>query len=254
MVGWRCTARAAERSRAGALIDGAAIYAATVYPLIWWHAHLPRSFAWMLPGDFVSGLPPKVAFAAGVLYVASLGAYVARALLQVSRGALIPWGKHLLLGATAVTWYVGIVATDDDVAFTLGNVLSHGVPYAALVFCFARFSAPREPGLASRWLAGKPGAAALRFVACLWLLAYAEELLWDRSLWHERPELFGVGAGLGGLEPWLVPLLALPQLSHYVLDGLFWRRAQNPSLRAWLAPPGAAPEPASVAAVAPHLG
>jgi hypothetical protein len=32
---------------------------------------------------------------------------------------------------------------------------------------------------------------------------------------------------------WLVPLLALPQLTHYVLDGVFWRRGQNPELRAW---------------------
>jgi hypothetical protein len=48
-------ARAGDRSRLGAWIDGAAIYAATLYPLIWWHAHLPRRFDWFLPGDFLSG-------------------------------------------------------------------------------------------------------------------------------------------------------------------------------------------------------
>jgi hypothetical protein len=250
--GWMALyrARAAERGRVGAWIDGTAIYAATLYPLLWWHAHLPRSFAWLSPGDFVSGLPRWVAAAAGVSYVASLGAYVVRALVRALQGELIPWGKHLLLAATAVTWYVGIVATNDDVAFTLGNVLAHGVPYAALVFHYARFRRSRAPG--SRLLEGKPGAAALRFVACLWLLAYAEELLWDRAVWHERPALFGAGSGLGGLAPWLVPLLALPQLSHYVLDGLFWRRAGNPGLREWLAREGGDPPRALAEASSPE--
>ena len=235
--GWMALyrARARDRSRAGAWIDAAAIYAATLYPLIWWHAHLPRRFAWFLPGDFVGGLPRTIAHAAAAAYALCLGAYVARALLDARRGQLVPWGKHLLLLTTAATWYAGIVATDDDIAFTLSNVLSHGVPYAALVFSYARFT--REPGPATRVLGGAPGGALLRFVACLWLLAYVEELLWDRGVWHERPALFGgagASGGLGGLQPWLVPLLALPQLCHYVLDGLFWRRGHNPRLREWL--------------------
>jgi hypothetical protein len=28
----------------------------------------------------------------------------------------------------------------------------------------------------------------------------------------------------------IVPLLALPQLTHYVLDGYIWRRRSNPSV------------------------
>jgi hypothetical protein len=74
-----------------------------------------------------------------------------------------------------------------------------------------------------------------RFLGCLWLLALLEELLWDRGVWHERPELFGSSLELSDWHVWLVPLLALPQLSHYLLDGLLWRRGQNPELRRWLA-------------------
>jgi hypothetical protein len=62
-----------------------------------------------------------------------------------------------------------------------------------------------------------------------------EELLWDRGVWHEREHLFGAGFELSSLEAWLVPLLAVPQLTHYVVDGLFWRRAKNPNLRSWFA-------------------
>jgi hypothetical protein len=225
-------ARAGERSRLGAWVDGAAIYAATLYPLVWWHVHLPRRFHWFLPGDFAPGLPALAAAIAGPVYAACLVAYAVRALLASRRGP-VPWGKHLLLLATAATWYVGIVASNGDTAFTLTNVLSHGIPYAALVFLYARHTGQREPGLAARLCGGSARAALLRFAACLWLLAYAEELLWDRGVWHEREYLFGAGLGLDSLHAWLVPLLAVPQLTHYVLDGLFWRRGANPNLTDW---------------------
>jgi hypothetical protein len=233
--GWMALyrARARDRSRAGALIDGAAIYAATLYPLAWWHAHLPRRFDWFMPGDFATGLPRAVASGAGVLYVACLGAYLARALVRAGRREPIAWGQHLLLLCTAATWYVGIVLYDDDYAFTLTNVLAHGIPYAALVFSYGRHTRAREPGLGARLLGGSRTAALVRFAGCLWLVAYVEELLWDRGVWHERAWIFGAGSELSRVEAWLVPLLAVPQLSHYVLDGFLWRRAHNPNLRGW---------------------
>jgi hypothetical protein len=63
------------------------------------------------------------------------------------------------------------------------------------------------------------------FVAVALWCAFCEELLWDRLVWHDRGYLFGAS------EPWLsdrvlsfvVPLLALPQLVHYALDGVLWR-------------------------------
>jgi hypothetical protein len=61
-------------------------------------------------------------------YVACLTAYLARAWLQGRAGQRVAWGKHLLLITTAATWYVGIVGTDSDYAFTLTNVLVHGIP------------------------------------------------------------------------------------------------------------------------------
>jgi hypothetical protein len=33
----------------------------------------------------------------------------------------------------------------------------------------------------------------------------------------------------GGFENVLVPLLAVPQITHYVLDGFLWRRRSNPT-------------------------
>jgi hypothetical protein len=259
--GWLALYRARMHDRTGAWIDGAAIYAATLYPLLWWHAHLPRRFDWFMAGDFLPGLPSASLGLAYALYTTSGVAYAARALWQRWRGQSTPWGKHLLVLTTAATWYFGIVATNSDVAFTVCNVLTHGVPYAVLVFVYGRHvsaaahsASPRAPahrgpvssgpvssgpvparaGVAARLLGGPPGSAALRFVACVWLAAFVEELLWDQGVWHEHAELFGRSQPFG-FEALLVPLLAVPQWTHYVLDGLFWRKARNPSLRAWFA-------------------
>jgi hypothetical protein len=63
--------------------------------------------------------------------------------------------------------------------------------------------------------------------------AVCEETLWDRLVWHERPEYFGEVFPLSALTlVFVVPLLAVPQITHYVLDGFVWRvRSENPVLR-----------------------
>jgi hypothetical protein len=227
-------ARGGLRGSRGRWIDGATIYAATLYPLLAWHASLPREFAWMRPGDFVSGLPAWIAAAAGWVYAALLVAYVAHAL----RERPVIWGKHVVVATTAACWYVGIVGTNSDFAFTVTNVFIHGVPYLALVYLYARGAAAEAAsargaaaqivGSARRPRRGARGLVA--FLATLWLVAYLEELLWDRAVWHDRPWLFGDGVDVGGAALVIVPLLLTPQLAHYVLDAFLWRRSANPRL------------------------
>ncbi|WP_437905583.1 hypothetical protein WME95_46120 [Sorangium sp. So ce327] len=232
-VGWVAIYRAlaGERSRVDRLLDDALVYAATGWPLLYWHAHAhqPRAFQWFVDGDFVSA--PWLAAAVGPLgavYAALAAAYVARAIQRacVDRAPL-NLGKHVVVATTAATWYVGIVATDSDFQFTVTNVIVHGVPYMALVFAYARERAREAPrSLLARVLA----AGLLAFLGVALALAFVEEMLWDRLVWHDRPELFG-GARTGD-EPLLgprarallVPLLALPQATHYLLDAVVWRR------------------------------
>jgi hypothetical protein len=66
------------------------------------------------------------------------------------------------------------------------------------------------------------------FLVMLWAVAYIEEMFWDRGVWQDRSWLFGSPWEVGTLKLILVPLLALPQLVHYVLDGFVWRRKNNP--------------------------
>jgi hypothetical protein len=212
--------RAGEYDRLGRWIDAAAIYAATLYPLLYWHAHLPRHFWWFLDGDFAA-LPTLVERMAAPLYWAILMLYVLRSLYRAIFLGVYNPGKDIVVVTTAACWYVGIVACNSDYAFMVTNVIIHGVPYFALVYWHWRRQRQREG-------AGTSNVPPLVvFFATVWLLAYVEELLWHRGVWHEREWLFGGSWQVGAWQTLLVPLLALPQLTHYVLDGFIWRRRSN---------------------------
>ena len=108
------------------------------------------------------------------------------------------------------------------------NVFVHGIPYMVLVYLYAR-AASRERESSSGTAARMLARGVVPFLATLWFIAYAEELLWDR-IDHEHSWLFWSGVDLSGIAVVLAPLLAVPQLSHYVLDGILWRRKSNPRL------------------------
>ncbi|NVJ23572.1 hypothetical protein HUW62_20310 [Myxococcus sp. AM011] len=214
-------------------LDAAAIYAATVGPVVWWHANLPRAFWWFVEGDFLPGLPTWMGTLALALHAVVLVAWLGFQGLRVARGEGLQVGKVLLVGATWVTWFGGIVLARDDFTFTVMNVVLHGVPYFALLFRYSRGRGEEgRYGAAGAVLrAGLPG-----FLLFLVALAFTEELLWDRFIWHDRPDLFGsAGVGLSpDLRALVVPLLALPQATHYVLDAFIWKPGREPALLARL--------------------
>jgi hypothetical protein len=206
-------------------IDAAAVYLATVYPLAFWMTRLPRNFDWFVPNDFFS-LPEIVERVLFPVYLLALIVYAAKSIyLYFAEGFFNP-GKDIVVATTVICWYVGIVVFNSDYAFTVTNVIIHGVPYFALIYFYAksrRLAANRfYRTLSSNWLI---------FMATLWALAYVEELFWHRGVWHEKQWLFGADFDWESLKIYLVPLLAVPQLTHYVLDGFIWRRKSNVGLR-----------------------
>ena len=229
--GWVALYRRREgsESKLDRWLDTGAIYAATVYPLIWWHAHLPRGFVWFVENDFVTGLAAPIASALLPVYWALLAAFVARQLWLLGTGRAPCWGKVLVVLTTWACWWAGIIALDSDYAFTVTNVLIHGIPYLALTYRYGRARAVQAPGSGvARILRG----GVVAFVAFLVGVAFLEEALWDRLVWHDRPWLFGGGAELSALAVTLLaPLLAVPQATHYVLDAFVWRVGKNPDLR-----------------------
>jgi hypothetical protein len=225
--GWVALYRAKlkEKSRITWWIDAAAVYLATVYPLAFWMTSLPRSFEWFVKGDFFA-LPVLVEKILFPIYVLALVVYFGKSIYLYFKDGFLNIGKDIIVATTAVCWYVGIVALDSDYAFTVTNVIIHGVPYFALVYFYARSrreTAPRfYQTLSSNWIV---------FLATLWALAYVEEIFWHRGVWHERNWMFGANFDAENWKTYLVPLLAVPQLTHYVLDGFIWRRKYNSNFR-----------------------
>ncbi len=246
-VGWMTyvARQGGERDRRRLAFDRLAVYAATVFPLLWWHAHLPRAFVWFVPGDFAPGLPRGVALAAGLLHGVVLVAWLALCARDALVGRGVNRARLLVLGSTWAAWVGGIVLLESDLAFTASNVLLHGVPYAVVVHRWGRARFAGEAGPVAAVF--RPGRALL-YVGPLVLAAWLEEGLWDRLLWHDHAALFpGPEVELSpALASVVVALLAVPQASHYVLDAFLWRTgARNPGLAEHLGLlPAPAPQPA----------
>jgi hypothetical protein len=220
-------AKGGESGQWSRRLDAATISLAALHPLAVWHAGLPRRFWWMVEGDFtpLPGWLPNVTQGA---WAGLLLLYAGRSLFNgLSRGRWNP-GKDLVVLSTAACWYVGIVVFNSDYAFTVTNVLIHGIPYLVIVYLSWRRSGD-----------GSASTSCLRpllvFIGAVWALAFVEELLWDRGVWQERGHLFGQRWRLPNPGDILVPLLGVPQLTHYILDGFIWRRAKNDSVGRLLA-------------------
>ena len=166
--------------------------------------HVPPDalgFIHVRTGDFLSGkwifdLPElfsALELIARFLYCGVLIVYGLRSVYQWTHGRANP-GKDIVVLTTVVCWYAGIVAFNSDYAFTVTNVVIHGIPYFVLVFVYWRAKqAHQGKKVSSTWR------MVLVFLATLWLLAYVEELVWDRGHWGERAWLFGKGweSGMG---------------------------------------------------------
>jgi hypothetical protein len=77
--------------------------------------------------------------------------------------------------------------------------------------------------------------SALLFIGTIITLSYFEEGLWDSLIWRDHEELFSIFNSLPQVSNhWmlsvLVPLLALPQITHYILDGFIWRISEPKEL------------------------
>lgn len=213
-------------------IDKAAIYLATIYPIIYWHCHT-RAFEWFIKDDFFTLNALWFNTLAAALYVATLVAYMLKEAVQWKRTDMFNLPKNLLLLGTAFSWFVGIVAFNNDLAFTATNVIAHGVPYLALIWLYGHNQSAIQGATTNTyvwWRLSKvfQWKAIPFYLAILCVMAYLEEGLWDGLVWREHSTLFGFFNALPAIADahtlvWIVPLLALPQMTHYILDAFIWR-------------------------------
>ncbi|MGB9153177.1 MAG: hypothetical protein WCD70_08840 [Alphaproteobacteria bacterium] len=225
-----------QEAKTARALDKMAIYAATLYPLIYWHTHQPRNFDWFIGGDFFSVTVPYLSEISFVGYIAILTAYIFKEGYAALSTKSFNLPKNAILLGTAVSWFIGIVYLNNDLAFTTTNIIAHGIPYIALIWIYGRNRGQQTEKAA---LFGKiPFRRFFTisfipvFIASLLLLAYFEEGLWDAFIWNEHKMAFRFFQALPEIEDknllsWLVPLLALPQMTHYALDAFIWKIRQQ---------------------------
>ncbi len=217
----RLYARKEPKTRFNVTTDNLTIYAATGYPMLYWFMSPPRNFTWFMQDEFFTYRNDMLLEAFGYVYYAILALYIIRVgYTFVSRGYFnIP--KNAIIAGTAASWYFGIVYFNNDLIFTMLNIVSHGIPYMGLVYLNEVKRSGQTPSQGIlKYLASNKGI--LIYIAILLALAFSEEYLWEITVWNEQ---FTIG-GSGIFETWhflLVPLLVVPQFTHYVLDGFIWK-------------------------------
>lgn len=215
-----------------AWVDKCTIYYAALYPIFYWHLKGPRNFNWFLENDLLYFSSPALLLGLTWLYYLVVAVYIVRELVAFIRTRFVNLPRLLIITGTLVSWYAGIVYYNGDMAFTLLNVVSHGIPYMALVWLFGRKNYVAS-GKGNRFLRILfSGKGLLIFIGLLFLFAFVEEGLWDWAVWQEHARVFKM-TWLGEIQfsskalSFIVPLLALPQITHYILDGFIWKIRQQ---------------------------
>ncbi|HTF81374.1 MAG TPA: hypothetical protein VL947_06610 [Cytophagales bacterium] len=220
-------------------VSHAMIYAATLYPVVVWHLVGTRNFTWFVQNDFILAERHDLIPYATLLYIGLWTTYLYFEIKSCVASKFINIPKNMVLVGTALSWYFGIVYYNSDLVFTLLNIVSHGIPYMALVWMHGNKRLRVSGSTFSStqlWVFSVRGV--LLFITILMLLAFVEETLWDTLIWHDHPEYFDFSFMWGtdlaeGIKMLLVPLLAVPQMTHYVLDGFIWKiKPSKPSLSA----------------------
>ncbi|MEO0553659.1 MAG: hypothetical protein AAF149_10695 [Bacteroidota bacterium] len=227
------------------LSDKFVIYLGMLYPVFYWHLNTQRKFSWFVDGDFfnisefTSGLTPVLPYIntiGTILYLTILAAWLLQEIFVHKKNTLpFPMGKVLWIITTAFNWFLGIVYFNSDFAFSLTNVVAHGIPYMALMF----FYIERKKQVTHKIPVGKMGVPVAFMLIIVLALAFGEEYLWDMFVYRENENLFTqvfnypfnqVTSTLA--TALALALLSMPQVTHYILDGFIWKaNKKNPYVK-----------------------
>ncbi|WP_162126548.1 hypothetical protein [Flavobacterium phycosphaerae] len=215
----RLYARNEPKTRANVWMDNLVIYSATGYPMVYWFLSSPRKFNWFVEHEFFSYENQSVLTFLGWVYWGVMIIYVLRTFYKAYKEQFFNIPKNAIIVGTALSWYFGIVYFNDDLIFTMLNVVSHGIPYMALIYLKEIEKKPKEElGYLYRF---KANGGLFIFIAFLLIVAFSEEYLWEILVWKEQ---FSFSAlDFSSWQFLVVPLLTVPQFTHYLLDGFIWK-------------------------------
>jgi hypothetical protein len=220
------------------------IYFATLYPIVFWHFNSQSNINWFVENDFIKmtlvydnpGLQDTIFFYCNVLYWLVIGLYFILE-LKAFKTQQVSIPKLLWVMTTAVNWWFAIVYFNSDLIFSITNVVAHGLPYISLVYFYKM---KKEHIVTQQPVKLK---TRFKFLGILLLtiisIAMVEEYLWDMLVYRDHSEFFD------SILPYsfeqltshwtlilVIALLALPQQTHYLIDGFIWKfNAKNKHIK-----------------------
>ena len=215
----RLYSRSEKKTKITTAFDNLFIYTATVYPMLFWFLSPKRNFNWFVENEFFKFQNPQILVFLNYLYGFILVLYVVRTAYFSFKNRFFNIPKNVLIIGTGLSWYFGIVYYNNDLVFTLLNVVAHGVPYLALVFLSEIVVKPPTKSSFLSFFSNKKGI--LLYLALLISIAFFEEYLWEILVWNEYFTAFQLP---NSWQLLLVPLLTVPQFTHYLLDGFIWKK------------------------------
>jgi hypothetical protein len=202
-----------------AWIDNLIIYSATIYPMLYWFLSPKRKFNWFVENEFLKYENANVLEILTWIYFSIVVFYIVRTIYISIKSNYFNIPKNAIIIGTMLSWYFGIVYFNNDLVFTLLNVVSHGIPYMALIYMNEIEKKTKEDlGFLSML---KQYKGVLIFIAILLVIAFSEEFLWEILVWNEQISI--TNFDFSNWQFILVPLLTVPQFTHYLLDGFIWK-------------------------------
>ncbi|KRD11126.1 hypothetical protein ASE21_05260 [Flavobacterium sp. Root901] len=216
----RLYTRKEPKTKLSVTIDNLAIYASTIYPMLFWFFSPERKFNWFVENEFLQFENKTILPVLLWIYIAILLIYAIRTLTISFKNKFFNIPKNSIILGTALSWYFGIVYFNDDLIFTALNVVSHGIPYMALVY-FKEIENRENSKKSGFFSFLKTYNAVFVYVAILLMIAFTEEFFWEVFVWNENISISTID--FSGWQFLLVPLLSVPQFTHYLLDGFIWK-------------------------------
>ncbi|MBZ4036038.1 hypothetical protein K6T82_14790 [Flavobacterium sp. 17A] len=215
----RLYARKEVKTKVSVWIDNLAIYASTGYPMLYWFFSSKRKFNWFVENEFFKFENQLILQILFWIYIGILILYVVYTAVKSIQNQFFNIPKNSIILGTALSWYFGIVYFNDDLIFTLLNVVSHGIPYMALVY-FKEIDGKSKEELGNLSFL-KQYKGLFIYIGILLLIAFSEEFLWELFVWNENISV--TNFDFSSWQILLVPLLTVPQFTHYLLDGFIWK-------------------------------
>jgi hypothetical protein len=205
--------------------DETVIYLSTILPVLHWHLSGQKNFNWFVKGDFLQHYNASFAFFTICIFLGIVAVYLVKEMYLYTQNQF-SYPRFLLIFGTMASWFVGVILFNNDLVFMILNVVAHGIPYMALVWIDIHRRRNKIGGF-SRIVLLKNGW--ILFLLIIILLAFTEEGLWNAIHWREHGSYFSFFYQIPqqfsfDKLAFLLPLLALPQITHYVLDGFIWKK------------------------------